>query len=139
MPEDWNSIAAEVDEAIRSVADISQADGYPATIRRTATTANPYDPADGVTTVTYTTVYVVETANKERDRNGTLVGTVRRSLLVGANSGFVPNKADKVKPGQSLTYVDAETDASIDWEEIDEVLPLSPAGVAVMYEIMLAN
>ncbi|MET3587854.1 hypothetical protein ABID21_003985 [Pseudorhizobium tarimense] len=33
MPDDWNAIAAEVADAIRSVSDISQPNGYPVTLR----------------------------------------------------------------------------------------------------------
>lgn len=138
MSEDWASIAAEVSEAIKSVASTDA--GYPATIRRVSTAGgSAYDPASGTRTVAYSTIRVVETVNRVRDRDGTLTGAIRRSLLVGAGAGVVPNKADKVLVGQSLSYVDVATDAALDWEEIDEVLRLSPAGVDVMYEILLAG
>lgn len=138
MPEKWESVAAEVNEAIRSVSDTSQPNGYPATIRRVTSTANPYDPASGSTTITYTRVYVVESSIMKKDRDGTLTGTVRRTLLVAAGD-IVPDKADKVRVGESLTYADEATDATIDWQEIDDVKSVSPAGVDVMYEILLAG
>lgn len=136
MAEDWAAVAAEVADALKSVAYVDA--GYPATLRRVTTTANPYDPAGGTTTIAYSTVYVVQTENKERDRDGMLTGTVRRSLLVAAGD-TVPLKSDKVFIGQSLTYADEATDATIDWEEIDDVMTISPAGTDVMYEIMLAG
>jgi hypothetical protein len=33
MPETWDAIAAEVSDAIRSVSDVSQPNGYPVTLR----------------------------------------------------------------------------------------------------------
>lgn len=138
MAEDWAQVAAEVDAAIKSVGQTDA--GYPATLRREVTTGgNPYDPSAGETTITYTTLTVIETNIRERDRDGTLIGTKRRTLTVGTGAGVVPTKADQIIVGQALTFVDEATDATFAWEEIAEVLPLSPAGVDLLYEIDLVN
>lgn len=139
MAKNYAKIQQRVNAAITRVADTSQPDGYPATIRRVSNTATQYDPAGGTTTIAYTTVYVVENTIQERDRDGTLTGTVRRSLLVGTGAGIVPNKADKVVVGMTRADVQSAGDTAVDWEEIDDVRPLSPAGVDLMYEIMLAG
>ena len=132
MSEDWNAIAAEVDEAIRSVGSTDA--GYAATLRRLSVTGgSPFDPGSGTETITYTTLRVIESNIRERDRDGTLVGTKRRTLTVGTGAGIVPTKADKIAVGITADEV-SESSA---WEEIAEVYPLSPAGVDVLYEIDL--
>lgn len=134
MAEDWNAIAAEVDQAIRSVGDISQPDGFPATLRRAGEpSGSPYDPTPG--TPTYTTLRVLDRNEAVRDAAGTLVGETRRTLTVGTDAGVVPSKADKIAVG--ITAEEA-TEGSA-WHEIAEVRPLAPAGVAVLYEIDLVT
>ena len=136
MAEDWTSIAAEVDEAIRSVG--STDDGYAVTLRKISTSGGSiYDPAAGTTTPGYTTMRVIESETRERDRQGNLVGTKRRTLTVAAVYGVVPQKADKIALGMTKAEVEAAGDTAVEWQEIDEVYPLSPAGMAVLYEIDL--
>lgn len=129
MSEDWQSIAAEVAEAIRSVGDTD--DGYPAAIRREgATGGTSFNPT---TTPSYTTVHVVESNEKVRSADGSYVEKSRRTLTVTAVPGFEPTKSDKVAVG--ITADDAGE--SSDWRTITEVRPLSPAGTAVLYELDL--
>lgn len=138
MAEDWNSIAAEVDDAIKSVG--STDDGYAATLRKVSTSGGSvYDPAAGTSTPGYTTLRVIESETRERDRQENLVGTKRRTLTVAAVYGVVPQKADKIALGMTKTEVEAAGDAATEWQEIDEVYPLSPAGVAVLYKIDLVT
>ena len=132
MAEDWTSIAAEVDEAIKSVGSTDE--GYAATLRKVTTTGGSiYDPAAGTTTPGYTTLRVIESNTRERDRQGNLVGTKRRTLTVAAVYGVVPEKADKIALGITADAADENSE----WQEIDEVYPLSPAGTAVLYDIDL--
>lgn len=138
MSEDWESIAAEVDEALKEVADISQPDGFKATLRRASVSGgDPWNPGSGTETVTYTPLTVIDSEIRERDRDGTLIGTKRRTLTVGTGAGVAPSDDDKVFVGEALTYVDEDTDAGIHWQEIAQVFKLAPAGVAVLYEIDL--
>lgn len=132
MAEDWSSIAAEVDDAIKSVGSTDE--GYAATLRKVSTTGgSPYDPASGTSTPSYTTLRVLESNTRERDRQGNLVGTKRRTLTVAAVYGVVPAKADKIALGITADAADENSE----WQEIDEVYPLVPAGTAVIYEIDL--
>lgn len=136
MAEDWTSIAAEVDEAIRSVGSTDE--GYAATLRKvTKSGGSVYDPASGTSTPGYTTLRVIESNIRERDRQGNLVGTKRRTITVAAVYGVVPEKADKIALGMTKAEVEAAGDTAVEWQEIDEVYPLSPAGTAVLYEIDL--
>jgi len=132
MAEDWNAIAAEVDAALKSVADVSQPGGYPSTLQMppAGSPANPWDPPAG--SPTYATVYVVEGVREIRDAVGTTVLQTLRTLMVSA-VGAGPNK------GQQIAVGVAETDVTEDtvWNEIAEVRPLAPVGVAVLYEVDL--
>jgi hypothetical protein len=132
MAEDWSAIAAEVDAALKSVADISQASGYPATLRIPASgePANPWDPPSG--SPTYSTVYVVEGVREIRDINGTTILQTLRTLLISA-TGAAPAKWQNIAVGVAA---EAVTDATV-WDEIAEARPVSPAGIAVLYEVDL--
>jgi hypothetical protein len=134
MPEDWNAIAAEADEAIRSVADISQAGGYPAALLIPANgpPASPGGPPTG--SDSYATVYCIEGVREIRDQAGMTVLEVRRTLTISA-TGAVPTKGQSVAVG--VTAEEAEAGDST-WHEIVEVRPTSPAGVAVLFEVDLA-
>lgn len=137
MSEDWNAIAAEVETAIRSIGDVSQPDGYPATIRKggAGAPANPWDPPAGAPT--YHTVYVVLDEQELRDINGTLIGQTARKVLVSGAAEVVPSDDDRIVLGQALTYVDEAADGAVAWEEIVSVLHIAPAGVAVLYELTM--
>ena len=129
--EDWAAIAAEVDEAIKSVASTDE--GYPATIRSQSSTGG--DPWDPVTTSTYTTVRVIEENRRVRSADGTYVDMVKRTLTTASKPGFVPKKSDEIAVGITAS----EASDSSDWLVITEVRALAPAGVAVLYEIELST
>jgi hypothetical protein len=134
MAEDWAAIAAEIDEAIRSVGDLSQPNGYPVTLRIPGATTGPiYDPVEGPPV--YKTLHCVEGYQEIRDQAGTLIAKTKHTLTVTAKPDAIPLKSHKLAIG-----VDAE-DATEDsqWVEIAEVRPLSPAGVAVLYDIDLVD
>jgi hypothetical protein len=141
MPEDWSSIAAEVQDALASIGDVSQPNGYPATIRRvvpgTPDPSTPWIPSDPV--ITYTPVIALQSDKELRDINGTLIGMTKRTVTISGAAGIAPTDDDTILLGQALDYVDAETDAGLAWGEIMAVRPLAPAGVAVLYEIDLAS
>jgi hypothetical protein len=139
MAEDWSSVAAEVEDALRSIGDTSQPDGYPATIRKAGAgaPANPWDPPAG--TPTYHHVIVLVSDKELRDVNGTLIGQTKRTITISGAAGVVPSDDDTIILGQALVYVDEGTDAGLAWQEIMAVRPLSPAGVAVLYELDLAS
>jgi hypothetical protein len=133
--EDWTAIAAEVSDAIRSVSDVSQPDGYPVTLRipGEADTETLWDPIVGPPT--YKTLHAVEGFQEIRDASGTLIGQTRHTLTVTADPDAVPMKSYSVALGIAAEDVGDETP----FVEISEVRPLSPAGIAVLYEIDLVN
>lgn len=135
MAEDWSSIAAEVEGALRSVSDTSQPGGYPATLE-IPPAGGPgllWEPHQG--SATYATVYCVEGSREIRDVGGSTIIEVRNTLMVSA-TGAVPAKGQRIVVGITAEQLDF-TDAPA-WREIIEVRPLSPAGVAVLYELDLA-
>lgn len=142
MVEDWASVAAEVEAAIASIGDVSQPDGFPATLRRVSTVpgAEPWDPP--VETITYLTIRVVDENRRLRDINGTLIMQTMRTLMVGAS--VPPMKTDVVAIGVTGDQAEAAAQAATDedpdvteYHAIDEVRPLAPAGIVVLYEIEL--
>ena len=134
MPEDWTAVAAEVELAIRSVGDISQPNGYPATLRReTIAGGVPWDPTSGTPTITYTTLRVLDFSEEQRDRDGTLIGVTKRTLTVGTGAGVVPGDDDTIAVGIEA----ADASESSAWVAITAVRPLSPAGVDLLYEVDL--
>jgi hypothetical protein len=138
MAEDWTGIAAEVEGALQSIADVNEPGKQSATIRKdgAGAPANPWDPPGG--TPTYHKVIVLQSDKELRDINGTLIGQTKRTITISGAAGVVPGDDDKIILGQALDYVDAETDATLAWEEIMAVRAFAPAGVAVLYEIDLA-
>lgn len=134
MAEDWAGIAAEVDAAIRSVADVSQPNGYPATLRRAgAPSGDAWNSQPGEPT--FLTVYVLEEFHQQRDAAGTMIDRPIHRLVCSAQPGVVPNDNDEIALGVAREQVD---DGTV-WISIDEVRPLAPAGVAVLYEIDLVR
>ena len=138
LPEDWSSIAVEVEGSLQSIADVNEPGKQSATIRKSAggPPANPWEPPSGVPT--YHKVVVLQSDKELRDINGTLIGQTKRTITISGAAGVVPSDDDTIILGQALDYVDAETDAGLAWEEIMAVRPLAPAGVAVLYELVLA-
>lgn len=134
MSEDWNAIALEVDEAIRSVGDVSQPDGYPVTLRIPgAITGPPYDPVEEPPA--YKTLHCVEGYQEIRDQSGTLIGQTKHTLTVTAKAEAIPLKSYRV----ALGITAEEASEATQWVEIAEVRPLAPAGVTILYEIDLVN
>ncbi|QYJ00755.1 hypothetical protein KUV46_15710 [Thalassovita mediterranea] len=134
MAEDWAAIAAEVTEALKSVSDVSQPSGYPATVRQAGTPSGPaYDRTPGVPT--YTTVWCVETMRDVRDQTGTAIIRTERVLMVSATEGITVSDDDYIVPGVEADDVDADTL----WENIESVKPLSPAGTTLMQEVVLSG
>jgi len=129
--ENWTAIAAEVDEAIKSVASTDE--GYPATIRQQS--ASGGDPWDPVTASAYTTVRVLEENRRIRAVDGSYVDIIKRTLTMAAIPGFTPQKADDVALGITASQATDESN----WLVITEVRALAPAGVAVLYEIELST
>lgn len=134
MSEDWNAIALEVEEAIRSVGDVPQPDGYPVTLRIPgAITGPPYDPVEEPPI--YKTLHCIEGYQEIRDQSGTLVGQTRHTLTVTAKTDAAPLKSYRV----ALGITAEEASEASQWVEIAEVRPLAPAAVAVLYDIDLVH
>lgn len=132
MAEDWTAVAAEIDEAIRSVGDVSQPDGYPVTLRIPgALTGPPYDPVEGP--AAYKTLHCVEGYQEIRDQSGTLIGQTKHTLTVTAQADAVPLKSYRVALGVTAE----EASEASQWVEIAEVRPLAPAGFPVLYDLDL--
>ena len=129
--ENWTAIAAEVDEAIKSVASTDA--GYPATIRRQSSTGG--DPWEPTTSTAYTAIRVIEENRRVRSADGSYVDMVKRTLTMAATPGFTPQRSDDVALG--ITASEATADSK--WLVITEVRALAPAGVAVLYEIELST
>lgn len=130
--EDWRAIAAEVDEAIRSIGDVSQPDGYPVTLRIPGEiTGPPYDPVEAPPT--YKILHCVEGYQEIRDQSGTLIGQTKHTLTVTAKADAVPLKSYRV----ALGITAEEASEGSQWVEIAEVRPLAPAGVPVLYDLDL--
>lgn len=137
MAKDWGKIAGKVERAIKKVADTSQPDGYPATIRREVPGAvDPDEPfIPGEPTITYTTVRVVVFDKELRDVNGTLIGMTKRTITISGAAGIAPTDDDTIAEGIEA----ADASESSAWQEIVAVRPLAPAGIAVLYELELAT
>lgn len=139
MAEDWSGVAQEVQDALASIGDTSQPNGYPATLRKPAGSApvNPWDPPAG--DPTYHQVIVMVSDKELRDMSGTLIGQTRRTVTISGAAGVHPTDDDKIHLGAHLTYVDATTDEGIAWQEIQAVRELAPAGVPVLYDMDLGS
>lgn len=132
MAEDWASIAAEVTAALKSVSDVSQPSGYPATVRQAGPSSGPaYDPTPGIPT--YKTVWCVETMRDVRDQTGAAIIRTERVLMVSATEGIEISDDDYIAPGVEADDVDEQTL----WEDIDRVRSTSPAGINLMFDVVL--
>lgn len=139
MSEDWSAIAAEVEQAIRSIGDVSAPDGYPATLRKppSGAPAQPWGAPTG--SPTYHTVRVMVAERELRDINGTLIGQTKRTITISGAAGVVPSDDDRIAEGITAEQATAAGDAAVAWQEIAEVRPLAPGGVVVLYEIDLVS
>jgi hypothetical protein len=139
VSEDWASVAAEVEQAIRSIGDVSAPEGYPATLRKPPNGApvQPWEPPTG--SPTYHTVRVMVAERELRDINGTLIGQTKRTITISGAAGVVPSDDDRIAEGITAEQATAAGDDAVAWQEIAVVRPLAPAGVAVLYEIDLVT
>lgn len=97
--------------------------GRAATLRQVADSGTAYAPTR---TATDTTVRAVDLNLRIGDRAGTSTGQTRRTLYVSTAAGVTPRKRDKIQVGGV-------------WHEIDEVMPLEPGGVVLMWEVLLVG
>tara|TARA_R110001606_G_scaffold72640_1_gene167336 strand:+ start:5354 stop:5887 length:534 start_codon:yes stop_codon:yes gene_type:complete len=145
MAENWAAIAAEVDAALKSVGSTDA--GFSATLMQSTTTGGePWDPTGGTTVQTYSTVTVVQGVREIRDLSGTVIIETRRTLMISA-AGVAPTKQHRIAVGVAAAEAQAAAeyaeatgfpDTTI-YSEIIEVRPLSPAGIAVLYEVDLGG
>lgn len=131
-------IAAEVAAALAEAAAAVGTGPYICTLRRASTEPDepqtPWDePADPVNPPQLFAVTAVEDMREVRDMTGALIGVTKRTLTIDA-TGVVPLKSDQIAVG----VAPADVDANIRFEEILSVRPLSPAGVALLYELDLS-
>ena len=132
MSIDWNAIAVEVDEALKSIGETD--DGFPVALKVPgAQSGSDLDPT--FADPTYVDLVGLQDTKQVRDGSGTLVKETMRTIMVSAVSGTEPRKDMSVAIGVKAEEV---TDQTV-FEEIFEVRPLSPAGVAVLYELDLKN
>lgn len=82
---------------------------------------------------TFHEITAIQGSQKQRDANGTLIGETRTTLMVDA-TGVKPLKSDVVALGVALADIDADTK----YHEIDDVETTAPAGVPILYEVILA-
>lgn len=132
-------IQAEIAAALIEAGEAVGTGAYTCTIRRESAEPDepqtPWDePADPANPPQLFPVTAVQDMREVRDMSGMLVGQAQRRLMIDA-TGVQPLKSDVIAVGVAMEDVDAGTV----FEEIVEVRPLSPAGVPVMYEIMLAT
>lgn len=139
MGEDWSAIAAEVEQAIRSIGDVSAPDGYPATLRKppSGAPAQPWEPPTG--SPTYHTVRAMVADRELRDINGTLIGQTKRTITISGAAGVIPLMGDQIVEGITAEQVAIAGDAAVAWSTVAQVRALAPAGVAVLYECDLAR
>lgn len=121
MAEDWNAIAAEVAEGLASVGDVGAgAQGFTVTLHKTITSGPAWDPV--ITNVDYE-LSTVEYPYKISNRDGTVIQANDKFLFVQAGIA-VPEMADTVT-ANGIGY------------QIINIMPLSPAGIDVLYELQL--
>ena len=129
MAEDWTAIAAEVAEGIAEV-------GFVVALRK-----NGLKPTDGhqadYVGPTFHELTVIDDNQKIRDTSGNLVKRSTRTLTV-AVGGVVPEKKDRIKIKDAVTFLTNPTDFGFtEAFVIDEVRPFEPGGTALLYDIDL--
>lgn len=127
MAENWGQIAAEVADALRSVGSTDA--GYPGAIRRVEVSGgDPFDPGSGTETVTYHDCTLVVTDYSLREREASSIGAGDKKVLIGADVAVEPTNNDRLVIGMTA----AEAAGQLG-REIVRVMPVAPAGVAVMF------
>ena len=140
-PEDWGSIAQEVEATIQSIGDTSEPNGHPAVIRKVVPgVVDPSTPwIEPVDEITYHQVVVLISDTELRDINGTLIGQTKRTITISGAQTFIPSDDDRIVLGMTSAQVTTAGDGNVGWKEIDTVKPLSPAGVAGLYDLTLVS
>ena len=121
MAEDWASIRAEIDAALKSVGSTDA--GFTAVLSQTTVTGGvPWDPGSGTTTTVSTNVTIVVTEYAKTEIDGTTIQAGDRKVLMTATAGVEPKPSDVLTiSGKAFNVVNA--------------MPLAPAGIAVMFEV----
>ena len=88
-------------------------------------TGSEWSPVQGP--ATEHSIFAVDENAMRRDLSGTLIGEAVHALMISTSSGVTPEQADRVRlaDGRDL--------------EITEVRPLSPGGVALLYEVKVSG
>lgn len=129
MSEDWTSVAADV------AAGIAEA-GMAGTIRRTITTGgDPWTPGSGTTTVTNAACTLVIVEYTLRERESTLIGASDKKVLVSIPV-TLPAYADDPASLNAPTAAD-QVIIQGRAHAIVRVMPVSPAGVPVLWEMQV--
>jgi hypothetical protein len=117
VAEDWNAIAAEVEEAIASV-------GFAATLIRRVANPGPEWKPPSYTTTEYS-VIVIDDNIQTRNADGTLTGESRRVLTMAA-LGTTPQKDDRVVVRGTVHVV-------------LNVMPTAPGGVDLLFDVEIGG
>lgn len=122
MAVDWESIAAEVGEAIASVGSTDE--GFQATLLRSVAFdgGRPWDPSDTPPDVTEHACTIVVTEYSQREIDGTLIMSGDKKVLISTSGLQVsPEPGDEFRiQGERFSVINVQ--------------PLSPAGTVVLWE-----
>ena len=125
----WNAIAAEV-AAVMAGDDLNLV----IALRKATRTGGPdYAPTYAYT---YSELRGGQFANRERDRDGTFIKVNGSRLLVGA-TGAIPDRGDEVMIAGAAAFLAAPVDANWKGIPVMEVEAIAPAGIAVLYKVMI--
>jgi len=114
MSENWAAVAADVTAALADA-------GFPVLLEQPGiASGTEYDPT--ISGPVLHAVYAVDDMIRYRDRDGVVTGTAR-VLTVGAS--VTPQKGWRVRVGAER------------WHRIAEVMPLSPGGTDLLYDLTL--
>lgn len=117
MTIDYDAIAQEASAAIAEA-------GFIAILRKE--TGGPSEPWDeGTATVTDSEVTVIDSGIRDRYIAGTLITRKTRTLIVAIGNGAVPEKADRIQV-RGVFF------------EIEQVMPVAPGGVDLLFQIEIA-
>ena len=124
-----DDIAAEVRAAMIEVGNATGNGPLYCTIKRSAPRTDPDDP---VTPPQLVEFVAMQGKRHIRDRDGTLTGVTKTTLTIGGGV-VVPSKADYIVIGTRADDVTSQTR----FEQVEDVETLAPAGVALMYMVIL--
>lgn len=147
MSEDWNGIAAEVADALASIG--STPEGFVVVLRQAVEGPRPEPSEPGERYYVYTEFVCLQDLREIKDQNGNLLSGNRHTLYLNATAReiivdgetstlgglVVPRPGDDVTLG--ATVLTANDDSV--WLNIQNVRPVMPADVAVMYEVDLVS